>query len=231
MYQKNKKMNKKLKKFETKSLKAVLFDMDGIIVDSMPYHFISWFEVLRQYNVRINPMIIFEMEGAKWDKVIKLAFKQSDIPLFKQVAQKICKKREEIFNQYFKRYIFTGIPEFIKSLKNKSVLVGLVTGSSLREAQKILPEDIYELFDTIVTGDGVKRCKPYPDPYLAAARNLKILSKECMVIENAPYGIKSAKAAKMHCCAIATSLSEDLLSEADIIFGAHKDLYGYFEND
>jgi HAD superfamily hydrolase (TIGR01509 family) len=228
---KNKQMNKKLKKFRTKSFKAVLFDMDGIIVDSMSYHFISWFEVLKQYNVRINPMIIFEMEGIKWDKVIKLAFKQSGIPLFKQVTQKICKKREQIFNQYFKRYIFTGIPEFIKSLKNKNVFVGLVTGSSLKEVQKMLPEDIYKLFDTIVTGDGVKKGKPYPDPYLAAAKNLKVLPKECMVIENSPYGIKSAKSAKMYCCAIATSLSGDLLSEADMIFDNHRDLYGYLESE
>jgi HAD superfamily hydrolase (TIGR01509 family) len=226
---KNKQMNKKLKQIEIKSIKAMLFDMDGIIVDSMPYHFISWFEVLRQYNVRINPMIIFEMEGAKWDKVIKLAFKQSDTPLFKQIIQKIRKKREEIFNQYFKRYIFTGILEFIKSLKNNGILMGLVTGSSLKEVQKMLPKNIYNLFDAIVTGDGVKRGKPHPDPYLAAAKKLKVLSKECIVIENAPYGIESAKAAKMHCCAIATSLSGDLLSEADIIFDTHRDLYEYFE--
>jgi beta-phosphoglucomutase len=227
----NKQMNKKLRKIKTKSFKGALFDMDGVIADSMPYHFISWFEVLNQYNVRINPMIILEMEGAKWDKVIKLAFKQSGIPLFQQATQKIRKKREEIFNQYFKRYIFTGIPEFIKSLKNKGVLVGLVTGSSLKEAQKILPEDIYKLFDTIITGDRVKRGKPYPDPYLTAAKNLKVLSKECVVIENAPYGIKSAKAAKMYCCAIATSLSGNLLSEADVVFDTHRELYEYFESD
>jgi len=116
-------------------------------------------------------------------------------------------------------------------LKNKGILSGLVTGSSLKEAQKMLPEDIYKLFDTIVTGDRVKRGKPYPDPYLTAAKNLKVLSKECMVIENAPYGIKSAKAAKMYCCAIATSLSRDLLSEADVIFDTHRELYEYFESD
>jgi HAD superfamily hydrolase (TIGR01509 family) len=224
-------MNRKLKKLKIKSFKAVLFDMDGVIVDSMPYHFISWFEVLRQYNVRINPMIIFEMEGARWDRVIKLAFKQAGVSLFKQTSLKICKMREEIFNQYFKRYIFTGISEFIKLLKDKDILVGLVTGSSLKEAQKMLTEDIYKLFDTIVTGDGVKRGKPYPDPYLAAAKKLKVLGKECMVIENAPYGIKSAKAATMHCCAIATCLSGDLLSEADIIFNTHRDLYKYFEKN
>jgi HAD superfamily hydrolase (TIGR01509 family) len=228
---KNKQVSKKLKKTRTKSFKIALFDMDGVIVDSMPYHFISWFEVLKQYNVRIKPMVIFEMEGAKWDKVIKLAFKQSGISLFQQATQKICQEREKIFNQYFKRYIFIGIPEFIKSLKNKDVLVGLVTGSSLKEVQKMLPEDIYKLFDTIVTGDRVKRGKPHPDPYLAAARNLKALSKECIVIENAPYGIKSAKAAKMYCCAIATGLSRDFLSEADVIFDTHRELYEYFETD
>jgi beta-phosphoglucomutase len=228
---KNKQMNKKLRKIKTKSFKVVLFDMDGVIADSMPYHFISWFEVLNQYNVRINPTIILEMEGAKWDEVIKLAFKQSGIPLFQQATQKIRKKREEIFNQYFKRYIFTGISEFIKSLKNKGVLVGLVTGSSLKEAQKILPKDIYKLFDTIITGDRVKRGKPYPDPYLTAAKNLKVLPKECVVIENAPYGIKSAKTAKMYCCAIATSLSKNLLSEADVVFNTHRELYEYFESD
>jgi HAD superfamily hydrolase (TIGR01509 family) len=224
-------MKKKIKKIITKSFKVVLFDMDGIIADSMPYHFISWFEVLKQYNVRINPMVIFERERPKWNEVIKLAFKQSGIPLFQQTMQEIREKKEEIFNQYFKRYIFTGIPKFIKSLKNKGVLAGLVTGSSLKEAQKILSEDTYKLFNTIVTGDRVKRGKPYPDPYLTAAKNLKVLPKECMVIENAPYGIKSAKAAKMYCCAIATSLSGDLLSEADVIFDTHRELYEYFGSD
>ena len=224
-------MNKKLKEFKTKIFKAVLFDMDGIIIDSMPYHFISWFEVLKQYGVRISPMIIFEMEGAKWDKVIKLAFKQSGKPLFRQVTQKIREEREQIFNQYFKRYIFTGVPEFIESLKNNGVLVGLVTGSSLKEAQKMLPKDVYDLFDTIVAGDKVKRGKPYPDPYLIAAKNLKVLPEECVVIENAPYGIKSAKAAKMYCCAIATSLPEALLSKADIIFDTHRSLYKCFESN
>ncbi|MDR0800544.1 MAG: HAD family phosphatase [Endomicrobium sp.] len=222
-------MNKKLKEFNPKFFKAALFDMDGVIMDSMPYHFISWFEVLKQYDVRINPMIIFEMEGAKWDKVIKLAFKQSGKPLLRQTTHKIREEREQIFNQYFKKYIFTGMPEFIESLKNNGVLVGLVTGSSLKEAQKMLPKNVYGLFDTIVTGDKVKRGKPYPDPYLIAAQNLKVLSEECVVIENAPYGIKSAKAAKMYCCAIATSLPEAFLSKADIIFDTHRDLYECFK--
>jgi len=214
-----------------KLFKAVLFDMDGTVADTMPYHFISWFEVLGRYGVRAAPMFIFETEGLKWDKIIKRAFRQSGGNLLpRQTVKKIIEKREQIFNRYFKRSIFAGMPEFIKSLKNKSVLVGLVTGSSLKEVKNILPEDIYELFDIIIAGDMVKRGKPYPEPYLTAAKNLKISPEMCAVIENSPLGIKAAKAAKMYCCGVSTSLPKALLSEADIIFDSHQDLYKYFNN-
>ncbi|MCA6071039.1 MAG: HAD family phosphatase [Endomicrobium sp.] len=208
--------------------KAVFFDMDGVVVDSMPYHFISWFEVLRQHDVRIVPLLIFEMEGAKWGEVIEFAFKQSGISLQSKIMNKVVHEREKIFKKYFKRFIFTGIPEFIKSLKNQGILVGLVTGSASREAQCILPEELYNLFDTVVAGDMVKKAKPNPESYLTAAKNLNVLPKNCMVVENAPYGVKAAKAAKMFCCAVATSLSRENLAEADEIFSNHRELFNYF---
>ena len=213
-----------------KRCRAVFFDMDGVAVDSMPYHFISWFEVLRQYGVRISHLLIFEMEGAKRDEVIKLAFKQSGISLQSEIMNKIIHEKEELFKKYFKRFIFTGFPEFVKSLKNQGALVGLVTGSASQEAQRILPKELYNLFDTVIAGDMVKKAKPNPEPYLAAAKNLNVLPKDCMVVENAPYGIKAAKAAKMFCCAIATSLSKESLVEADEIFNNHQELFSYFEH-
>ncbi|MDR3071026.1 MAG: HAD family phosphatase [Endomicrobium sp.] len=207
---------------------AVFFDMDGVVVDSMPYHFISWFEVLRQYGVRINPFVIFEMEGTKWDEFVKLMFKQSGKLLLPEIMETIHKKREELFKKHFQRYIFENIFEFIKSLKNKGNLVGLVTGSNLREVENLLPKELYKLFDTVITGDMIKKAKPDPYPYLIAAKNLKILPKNCIVIENAPYGIKAAKAAGMFCCAVVTSLNRASLKEADKIFDTHEDLYKYF---
>ncbi|MDR1696549.1 MAG: HAD family phosphatase [Endomicrobium sp.] len=210
--------------------KAVLFDMDGVIVDTMPYHFISWFEILKRYGVRVSPMTVFEMEGAKWGAVIEFAYKQAGKKLTAGLADKIRFERETIFNKYFNRYVFEGIPEFIKSLKKQSILTGLVSGSSLEEAKRFLPKSIYGLFDVIVTGDMVKHSKPYPDPYLTAAKELGISAKECLVIENAPYGIKAAKAAKMHCLAVATSLHKDKLKKADRVFETHMELYGYLKH-
>jgi beta-phosphoglucomutase len=210
------------------SFKAVFFDMDGIIVDSMPYHFISWFETLKKYNVRVRPSTIFEMEGAKWDYVIEVAFKDYQVELTSEIKASICAQREELFKKYFKRDIFSGIPEFIKQLKNQNILVGLVTGSLKREAQNMLPQDLYNLFDTVIGGDMVTNAKPHPEPYLTATSNLKVSSGDCLVIENAPYGIKSAKSANMICYAIATSLPQESLKIADKIFDKHKDLYDYF---
>ena len=213
----------KIKKF-----KAVLFDMDGIIVDTMPYHFISWFEVLKHYGVRVSPMTVFEMEGAKWAAVIELAYRQSGKKLYAGAADKIRFEREKIFKKYFSRYIFNGMPKLLKLLKRQGVLIGIVSGSSLKEAKRFLPKNLYGLFDVIVPGDMIKRSKPYPDPYLAASKKLGVTPKECLVIENAPYGIESAKAANMNCIAVATSLAKDKLSQADRVFNTHKELYEYF---
>jgi beta-phosphoglucomutase-like phosphatase (HAD superfamily) len=210
--------------------KAVFFDMDGVIVDSMPYHFISWFEALRPYDVRVSQSLIFKMEGAKWNEVIELAFKSAGrLSLPERTIEEIRQQRSKIFANCLKTFIFTGISEFVKMLKNRGVLVGLVTGSSLKEVQKLLPNKIYSLFDTIVAGDMVKKAKPDPEPYLTAAKNLNIDSQNCMVVENAPYGIKSAKAAGMFCCAVATSLSEDYLLQADEKFSTHEELYKFFK--
>jgi beta-phosphoglucomutase len=210
------------------SFEAVFFDMDGIIVDSMPYHFISWFEVLKKYNVRVRPSTIFEMEGAKWGEVIEVAFKDYQVELTSEIESRICSQRGEIFKKYFQRNIFSGIREFIRQLKGRGSLVGLVTGSLKGEAQDMLPKELYNLFDTVISGDMVVNAKPYPEPYLTAANNLKVIPEKCLVIENAPYGIKSAKSANMICYAIATSLPKESLKMADKIFDKHKDMYDYF---
>ncbi|MDR3306227.1 MAG: HAD family phosphatase [Endomicrobium sp.] len=213
----------------TLSFKAVFFDMDGIIVDSMPYHFVSWFEAARKYGVHLNPMIIFSMEGSKYADVLALAFARSNKPLTPEIINQIPQEREELFKGYFRRYIFEGIPEFIKSLKNQGVLVGLVTGSYYREVERILLKELFDLFDTVVAGDCVNKGKPDPEPYLTAARNLKVVPKDCLVVENAPYGVKAAKTAGMTCFAVATSLPKEYLSQADSVFGTHEELYKYFE--
>lgn len=197
--------------------KAIIFDMDGVIVDSMPYHFIAWYEALIPFGVRVSCFDVFTNEGERWDKTLKRFLLREKITPSDKLLNEIFLARQKIFKKIFKRFIFKGVKDFLFSLKAKNYKLALVTGTPRAEVERILPKEIKSIFDFIVAGDSVKRGKPHPEPYLTAAKGLKVYPKECIVVENAPYGIESAKKAGMFCVAIATSLPQEYLQKADFI--------------
>jgi len=205
-----------MKKLKPKP-QAVIFDLDGVIVDSMPYHFIAWYEVLKPYDIRVSCFDVFAKEGERWDKTLLGLFRKAGIVPTRPVLEKIFRQRQRIFRRYFKRFIFKGALEFLRCLKDRGYVLGLVTGTPLHEVRRILPARILRLFDSVIAGDRVKKGKPHPEPYLKASKALGIKPGECVVVENAPYGIESAKRAGMFCVAVATSLPKEYLSKADVI--------------
>ncbi|MFA5085351.1 MAG: HAD family phosphatase, partial [Candidatus Omnitrophota bacterium] len=110
-----------------------------------------------------------------------------------------------------------GAREFLWCLKKRGYALGMVTGTTKDGIKEILPKGIEKLFDFIVTGDCVKKGKPHPEPYLRAVKGLKLKPSECVVIENAPYGVLSAKRAGTFCIALTSSLPQEYLKKADII--------------
>lgn len=197
--------------------KAIIFDMDGVIVDSMPYHFLAWYEALRPYGLRVSCFDVYSKEGECWEKTLKDLFKRSGIRPTASLLNEIFIKRQKIFKKYFRRFIFKGAEDYLLCLKDQGYFLGLVTGSPIQEVNKILSKDILGLFNAIVAGNQVKKGKPHPEPYLKAAKLLDLKPKECVVVENAPFGIKSAKGAGMFCIALTTSLPKEYLKEADIV--------------
>ena len=197
--------------------KAVLFDMDGVIVDSMPYHFISWFETLKKYNVTVSPFDIYENEGEKCEICVKRFFKRDNIKCNDKIIDEVLKVRDKLYKKYFKVHLFSDIEFVLNKLKEKGFLLAIVTGSNREKVKSMLPKKIISKFDVIIAADMIKRGKPHPDSYLTAAKQLNVKPSQCIVIENAPYGIKAAKAAKMFCVAVTTSLPEQYLKQADII--------------
>ena len=196
---------------------AVIFDMDGVIVDSMPYHFIAWYEALRPFGVRVNCFDVYTKEGERWDRSLGLFLKDAGVEPSKALMRRIFKRRQKIFAAYFKRYIFQGAAGLLASLDAQKYRLALVTGTPLAEVKRILPAKIRRHFDCIVAGDEVKKGKPHPEPYLTAAAKLGVAVERCVVVENAPYGITSAKQAGMFCVAVTTSLPEQYLRHADRI--------------
>ena len=197
--------------------RAIVFDMDGVIVDSMPYHFIAWYEALRPWGVRVSCFEVYAQEGERWETTLKGLLKREKIKPTQKILSAIFNLRQKIFKRYFKRYIFHGAYELLVDLRRQGFILGLVTGSPLNEIRRILPVKLLKLFTAVVAGNQVKNGKPHPEPYLRAARLLQFSPKECLVIENAPFGIISAKRAGMACIAVSTSLPKEYLSDADIV--------------
>jgi beta-phosphoglucomutase len=197
--------------------KAVLFDMDGVIVDTMPYHFLAWEKIFASIGVTIDKFEIYRREGEKGMVTLSeiLALRQKH--LSREVKQRLLMEKEALFKEIVSPRLFPGIASFIEELKGKNLLLGLVTGTSRNEMDRILPSAMRKLFNIAITGDIVKRGKPAPDPYLKALDALSATSDEAMVIENAPYGIQSAKQANLLCLALTTSLPREYLLGADYI--------------
>lgn len=203
---------------------AVIFDMDGVIVDSMPYHFIAWYEALRPWGIRVNCFDVYIKEGEKWERSVRDFLKRGGQKPDPAKLRAIFKVRKEVFAKYFRRFLFRGAPEFIRCLKDKGYVLALVTGTNTREIQRILPKNLLACFSVVVAGDKVKKGKPHPEPYLTAARRLGVKPSECVVIENAPNGITSAKRAGMWCVAITTSLPKEYLNQADMVVNELSDI-------
>src|SRR5438045_3245428 len=111
-----------------------------------------------------------------------------------------------------------GIPEFIAALKQKCIPFTLASSGSRRKVLLSLHSSGLEPnFSDFISGDDVSRAKPAPDPYLAAAAMLNINPSDCLVIEDSPNGILSARAAGMQVIAVTNTYKREMLAEADLI--------------
>ncbi|MBC8472844.1 MAG: HAD family phosphatase [Planctomycetes bacterium] len=107
--------------------------------------------------------------------------------------------------------------------------LGLVSGADLKRLTKTVPDDFFRRFKAVISGDKVNNPKPHPEPYIAAAKELFVPPLECLVVENAPLGIESAKRAGMRCIAVCSTLKRNLISDADFIVDDINALWAFFD--
>ncbi len=205
-------------------IKAVIFDMDGVITNTMPDHFKAWKEILRREGLFVTHLDIYSREGQRGINSVQELFKVCGKDINSAKAQKILKEKEKYFKKIVKRRFVRGARTFLKRLDQSGFHLALVTGTARHEVHKILPRSLYNLFSVIITGSDVQNGKPHPEPFLKALEKLKINPSEAIVIENAPFGIRSAKRAGLRCLALQTSLPGEYLKEADFVFSSLKEL-------
>ena len=200
------------------TIKAILFDFDGVIANTLTYHVQAWQQVFDKYEVEIIPEDVFLLEGRMAEDLCKRLAEKKGLSLDHTTIKQITKQKRAIYNQITKATVYPSIKILLEYLKRISLKKALVTGSIIKNILPVVGKDFLENFDVIITSDQVTHTKPDPEPYLTAAEKLAVKPDECLVIENAPSGITAAKHAGMFCIAVKTTIqNEQYLKDADLI--------------
>lgn len=209
--------------------KAVLFDFDGVLVNSFIYHFVAWRHVLQPLGIGFSPRQIFLNEGQPVREIAKNLVKNSNRALSEADIEDIITRKNDYFQRQNMARMMEGVREFIDFLKARAIKIGLVTGTVQKNIEAVLKPEEIALFDVIIKEGDTEHGKPAGDPYLAAAAKLGLPPSDCLVVENAPMGIAAAKAAGMVCVGLTTTLEAPILKSADFIFANMNELKRNFD--
>ena len=219
-------MNEVIKKylekhgFEQFCPKAVLFDMDGVIYDSMPNHSVSWHDSMKDFGLDMPYEGAYQYEGMRGVETIKtLARAQWNRELSDEEAKKMYAHKAEVFAnqcQLTPARIMPGIKTLMQHIKDNGWKICVVTGSAQHALLDKLLIDFEGLLkeELIVTAFDVKHGKPNPEPYLIGMQKCRVEPFETMVVENAPLGVRAAVAARCFTIAVNTGpLPDEMLQQ------------------
>jgi beta-phosphoglucomutase len=214
---------------DNRQIKAVLFDMDGVILNSMPYHVQAWKEALQGVECEVCEELLYLYEGAIEPATAVRIFCEHGCHITEKDFELVFQAQKRIFHAKYRHQItpYPEVPHLLQALHDLGLTMAVVTSSHLEIVMSTLPLEVSAYLSHIVTGDRISRRKPHPDPYLAAASALRLKNTECLVVENAPAGIQAAKAAGMECVAITTTLEAHHLKDADHTLEGHQALQEY----
>lgn len=210
--------------------KAVFFDMDGVLYNSMPAHAKAWVEALKEEGVSFSEYQAYLNEGRTGHGTIDDVFLQQKGREATEVEkQRIYKRKSEIFDGFGEASTITGIDKVMDYIKQVGWQAYLVTGSGQPSLLDRLEHSFPGVFaqERMVTAFDVKYGKPHPEPYLMALKKSGLHPWEVFVVENAPLGVKSAKAAGLFVFAVNTGVlrREDLYEAgADVVLDNMKEL-------
>jgi HAD superfamily hydrolase (TIGR01509 family) len=211
--------------FERLEPKAVLFDMDGVLYNSMPNHAIAWQRSMATFGIHMTEADAYATEGARGVDTIRMMVKtQQRRDIDEAEAQRMYDEKTRQFHALPETQVMPGILSLMAKINADGLTIGVVTGSGQRPLINRLLTDFGDYLDErhIVTAYDVKRGKPAPDPYLMGLQKCGDLQPwEAFVVENAPLGVQAGAAARIFTIAVNTGpLPDDILlqSGANLLF-------------
>jgi len=196
---------------------AVIFDMDGVLADTGPVHFESWVKMTSEIGVEFTKEFFEQIFGQQSPEIIK---KLMGPNVNEITIEKLANLKEKYYRDMVKDQLkpLPGVIELIKELYNLKFKLAVGSSGPSENVELLLTSlKIKKYFNAVITAAEIKRGKPEPDVFLEAAKRVKVKQSQCVVIEDAPVGIESAKRAGMKCIALTTTHPEKELFNADLI--------------
>ena len=186
-------------------IKACIFDLDGVIVDTAHYHFLAWKRLANELGVKFTEEDNERLKGVSRIRSMEIIMELGGISLSPHDKEKLANKKNAWFVDYVERMvpeeIFPGVKVLLTKLRAQGIKVGLA--SSSKNAKTVIQLlRIQNEFDAVVDGTMIVHSKPDPEIFLLAAKKLGVEPKDCLVFEDAEAGVEAAVAAGMHCVGI-----------------------------
>tara|TARA_B100001939_G_scaffold62270_1_gene51315 strand:+ start:11035 stop:11685 length:651 start_codon:yes stop_codon:yes gene_type:complete len=213
-------------------MKIIIFDFDGVILDSENSHFIAFNEGLKNLNINISEDEYYSKYISLDDRgVITNVVNDKNISVTSEEIDMIIKNKNDYFESRLidNSKLFPGVEELIIQL-SKNFVLSIGSGANRSEIIKTLKNNnIYDYFEIIVSADEVNNPKPNPETYNRVLDNINtdFNINEIIVIEDSPGGIEAAKSAGLKCIAITNTFDNKELGKADIIVSNYEDILKY----
>ena len=195
--------------------RGVIFDMDGVLVDSGAHHRAAWDALLAEVGVRVeNPEFWRLTIGRPAHEAVVLLLGRELPP---DEAMELAGRKRDLYRQFSRRGVLAvpGAETFVSSVARSGMACAVATSASRHDARHVLGAlRLAEHFGAVVTAEDVMRGKPDPEVYLRAARELGVPPGECLVFEDAVVGVQAARRAGMRVIGVTTAHSGDELGTA-----------------
>ncbi|WP_303317321.1 beta-phosphoglucomutase [Flavivirga abyssicola] len=197
---------------------GVIFDLDGVIVDTAKYHFLAWKNLADDLHIEFTETHNELLKGVSRVRSLEILLNIGHVELSEEKKQAVLISKNEDYLGYIRKMneeeILPGVNDLLDKLDSKGIKY--VLGSASKNAPLILKQvGLLERFEGIVDGNSVSKAKPDPEVFLIGAKKLNLKPENCIVFEDAIAGIEAANKANMISVGVG---DEDTLSEADFNF-------------